>query len=150
MLGGDCCSPIACRKIDRTVTLNGKIYAMGGQFHHDSGQDDQARVDIYDPKSDKWSRGTDLPKGHSHAEGSTFVSSGRIFMLGGMIREGKKRTIDSTIWSRAENGEWKALGDLPKPLSSPAAAIIGTKLFLAGGSPDGANPQPGVWVRSVP
>jgi N-acetylneuraminic acid mutarotase len=40
-----------------TVTFDGKIYLIGGQFHHDSMQLDQARVDIYDPKTDSWSRG---------------------------------------------------------------------------------------------
>ena len=50
-----------------TVTFDEKIYAMAGQFHHDSGQLDQARVDIYDPKTDSWSSGPALPHGHSHA-----------------------------------------------------------------------------------
>ncbi|MCS1410740.1 MAG: hypothetical protein M2R45_03935 [Verrucomicrobia subdivision 3 bacterium] len=33
---------------------------------------------------------------------------------------------------------------LPKRLSFPIAAIIGDKLFVAGGPPNGADPQPGV------
>ena len=43
----------------------------------------EAAIDVYDPKTDSWSRAPDLPKGHSHAEGGTFVHDGRIYMVGG-------------------------------------------------------------------
>ena len=132
-----------------TVTFEGKIYAIGGQFGHDRGQDDQARVDIYDPRAGSWSPGPRLPKPHSHAEGSTFISGGRIFTMGGMTRDGKRRWIDKQIVARSSSGTWQVLGELPRPLSSPAAAIIGDRLFVAGGSLDGANPQPGMWVRTA-
>lgn len=131
------------------VSCAGKIYLIGGQFGHDKGQDDQARVDLYDFASDSWSRGPDLPQPHSHAEGSSFLSNGRIFIVGGMTRD-KKRRIDSHITAGTPGGAWEIVGELPRPLSSPAAAIIGDRLFVAGGSLNGADPQPGMWVRSVP
>ncbi|MEK6238393.1 MAG: PQQ-binding-like beta-propeller repeat protein [Planctomycetales bacterium] len=133
------------------VVLDGKIHVLGGQFGHDRGQDDQARVDVYDPATNSWNRGVDLPKPHSHAEGSTFIVAGQVFMMGGMTRQGpgKRRRIDNEMISFSSGGKWKTLGQLPRPLSSPAAAIIGDKLFVAGGSLDGANPQPGMWVRDA-
>ncbi|MAG93894.1 MAG: hypothetical protein CMJ48_09115, partial [Planctomycetaceae bacterium] len=133
-----------------TVTLGGRIYAIGGQFGHDRGQDDQVRVDVYDPQTNSWSRGPDLPKPHSHAEGSTFISGGRVLMLGGMTRAEAKRRIDDQIVTLSSNGKWTVRGKLPKPLSSPAAAIIEGRLFVAGGSLNGADPQPGMWVRDAP
>lgn len=139
----------AARNQFGTLTLGGRIYAMGGQFNHDKGQKDQARVDIFDPATGSWSRGEDLPMPHSHAEGSTFLSGGRVFMLGGMTRD-KRRRIGSEIWAFSPGGKWKVLGKLPRPLSSPVAAIIGGKLYLGGGSPNGSNPQPGMWVRKAP
>ncbi len=134
-----------------TVTFAGKIYAMGGQFHHDSTQVDQARTDVYDPATSSWSSGPDLPMPHSHAEGSTFLRGGRIFMMGGMTRGRSGRQVAASIWVlSSDDGEWSVLGELPQPLSSPAAAIIGGRLVVAGGSPDGKDPQPGVWVRDAP
>ena len=133
------------------VTLNGKIYAIAGQFHHDSGQLDQPRVDIYDPKTDSWSSGPALPHGHSHAEGGTFVHDGRIFVVGGHATpEGGKKRIDADILALVPGGQWKLVGKLPMPLSSPAAAIIGGKLYVAGGSPNGGSVQARMWVRSAP
>ena len=134
-----------------TVTLDGKIYVIGGQLHHDSQQLDQARVDIYDPKTDIWSRGPNLPKGHSHSEGGTFVSKGRIIMVGGHTTPtGGRKQIDPDILALTPGGQWEVVAKLPMPLSSPAAAIISGKLYVAGGSPDGGSVQAKMWVRDAP
>ena len=42
------------------------------------------------------------------------------------------------------------LGKLPMPLSSPAAAIIGGRLYAAGGSATGRGAQSKVWVADLP
>ena len=134
-----------------TVTFDGRIYAIGGQFHHDSGQFDQSRVDIYDPKTDSWSRGPELPKGHSHSEGGTFVSEGRIFLVGGHTTPaGGRKIIAADILALEQGGDWKLVGKLPMPLSSPAAAIIEGKFYVAGGSPNGGSVQAKMWVRPSP
>ena len=132
-----------------TLTIDGKIYLIAGQYHHDSGQADQPRVDVYHSHTDSWSAGPALPAPHSHAEGSTFIYRGRVLMMGGMTRTLAKRHIEDVIWA-LEDGEWSEIGRLPKPLSSPSAAIIGGKLILAGGSLNGRDPQPGMWVRWAP
>jgi len=129
------------------VTFGGKIWVLGGQFGHDRGQDDQARMDIFDPKTGQWTRGEDLPKPHSHAEGSTFVYRGKVYLLGGMTRVGKRRQIDDEISVLSADGKWSIAGKLPRRLSSPVAAILDGKLYLAGGSLNGAHPQPRMWVR---
>ncbi|MFP6673735.1 MAG: kelch repeat-containing protein [Pirellulaceae bacterium] len=134
-----------------TVTFEEKIYVIGGQFHHDSRQLDQPRVDVYDPKNDSWSRGPQLPKGHSHSEGGTFVSGRRIFMVGGHTTpQGGRKQIDADILALSPAGKWELVGRLPTPLSSPAATIIEGKLYVAGGSPNGRSVQGDMWVRSAP
>ena len=134
-----------------TKVLDGKIYAIGGQFGHDAGQIDQARVDIYDPKTDTWSDGPTLPKGHSHAEAGTFVLDGRIYMAGGHTTpEGGRKSIDGDVIAYTPGGQWEVVAKLPMPLSSPAAAIIGGKLYVAGGSPNGGSVQAKMWVRDAP
>jgi N-acetylneuraminic acid mutarotase len=134
-----------------TVTFDGKIYVIGGQLHHDSMQLDQARVDIYDPHTDSWSRGPQLPKGHSHSEGGTFVSGGRILVVGGhTTSSGGRKRIDPDILALQPGGDWEKIGELPLPLSSPTAAVIAAKLYVAGGSPDGRSVQAKMWVGEVP
>ena len=133
-----------------TVVFDGKIYAIGGQFHHDSMQLDQARVDIFNPETKIWSRGPALPKGHSHAEGATFVHGDRIYMLGGHTTPaGGTKSTDSDILSLAPGGQWQVIGSLPMPLSSPAAAIIRGRLFVAGGATAGSNVAARMWSRPL-
>ena len=137
--------------VDTTLAFDGKLYVIGGQFHHDSMQLDQARVDIYDPQTDSWNRGPQLPAGHSHSEGGTFVSGGRIYMVGGHTTpDGGRKQIASDILALTPGGQWELVGKLPMPLSSPSAAIIHGKLFVAGGSRDGRSVEAKMWVRSAP
>ena len=134
-----------------TVVLGTEIYVIGGQFHHDSMQLDQPRVDIYDTATDSWSRGPTLPKGHSHAEAGTFVHGGRVYMVGGHTTPaGGSKAVDPDILVLRPGGDWKLLGKLPMPLSSPAAAIIGDRLYVAGGSKDGSSVQARMWVSDLP
>ena len=134
-----------------TVVVAGQIYVIGGQLHHDSKQIDQARVDIYDPQTNSWSRGPQLPKGHSHSEGGTFMSGGRIFLVGGHTTpEDGRKQIDADILALTPGTKWEVVSELPLPLSSPAAAIIGGKLYVAGGSPNGRSVQGKMWVRDAP
>ena len=134
-----------------TVALGTRIYVIGGQFHHDSEQLDQPRVDIYDTETGCWSRGPALPKGHSHAEAGTFVHSGRIYMVGGHTTPaGGGKAVDPDILVLRPGGDWELLGKLPMPLSSPAAAVIGKRLYVAGGSKDGTSVQARMWVSDLP
>jgi len=133
-----------------TVTFDGKIYVTGGMVHHDSQQIDLPLVDIYDPQTDTWTKGAELPTGHTHAEASTFVHDNRIWFLGGMAQVGQKRWIDNKITVLTPQGQWIHAGDLPRSLSAAAAGVLHGKLYLAGGSPNGGTPQPGMWVRSLP
>ncbi|HCE04380.1 MAG TPA: hypothetical protein DEQ98_14195 [Acidobacteria bacterium] len=133
------------------VTFDGKIYAMGGQVHHDSEQVDQARVDIYDPATDSWSAGPPLPKGHSHAEGGTFVHGDRVYMVGGhTTATGEPKKVDTDVLALSLGGQWEVVATLPMPLSSPAAGIIDGKLYVAGGSPGNSAVQADMWVTGAP
>ena len=115
--------------------LRRKDYAIGGQFHHDSEQLDQARVDIYD----------------SDAEGGTFVHGGRIYMVWGhTTKPGETKQVDADVLALSSGGQWELVATLPMPLSSPAAAIIDGKLYVAGGSPGQSRVQADMWVRAAP
>ena len=143
-----------------TAVLEGKIYVIGGQLHHDSCQLDQNRVDIYDPETNSWSDGPALPKGHSHSEGGTFVHEGKIHLVGGHTTpgtprkkkedEGGQKAMDPDILTLAPGGEWELIGKLPVPLSSPSARIINGKFYVMGGSLNGGSVSPKVWVADAP
>jgi len=132
-----------------TVAYQAKIYAIGGQFHHDSASGkpalDQKRVDIYDTTADSWSSGPELPAPHSHAENSTFLHKGRIFVIGGR----SVNRVEAAIWVFSAEGKWSQFDKLPVPLIGPAARIIDGRLIVAGGAPRGFDPLSAVWVQTL-
>jgi CubicO group peptidase (beta-lactamase class C family) len=132
-----------------TVVHKGKIWAIGGQFRHDSRNGkpalDQTRVDLYDPKADSWSPGPALPIPHSHSENSTFVHEGRIIVLGGR----SVNRVLADIWAFSRDGKWSRIGKLPVPLIGPAARVVVGRLVVAGGAPGGFDPLSAVWARTL-
>ena len=134
-----------------TVVFHGEIYAIGGQFNHDTQQLDQRRVDIFNPKDNAWRSGPELPKGHSHAEGATFVHENQIWMIGGHTTPtGGSKSQDRDILTLAAGGKWEKVGELPIPLSSPAAAIINDVLYVGGGASGGSSVQANFWMWPLP
>ena len=68
----------------------------------------------------------------------------------GTTPAGGTKSQDPDILSLASDGQWQKVGELPGPLSSPAAAIIGDRLYVAGGAAGGSVVQSGMWVSPAP
>ena len=62
----------------------GKIYAIGGQFFEEEGCTNQKLSEVYDPKTNKWSRIADLPHGTGHISPSTLSTPHGILVVGGV------------------------------------------------------------------
>ena len=72
-------------------------------------------------------------------------------MIGGHTTPaGGNKSQDPDILSLARGGQWQKVGELPGPLSSPAAAIIRGKLYVAGGAQGGSVVQSKMWVSPAP
>ena len=106
-----------------------------------SAKNDQPRVDIYDPVTDTWSRGPDLPAGHSHAEGSTFVHGDRIFIAGGMARRGDERWIDNKVLVLLPSGRWPCSRSRPDPCLHPWPPSYTISCLSAAGPPTAPRPN---------
>ena len=87
-------------------------------------------------------------------EAGSVVFENKLYVFGGypMPTKACKRVdvFDNKITVLTSEGTWKHVGELPRPLSAAAAGILDGRLYLAGGSPNGATPQPAMWVRDLP
>lgn|GEM_PF-1481427 len=118
------------------VRLNGKIYAIGGQYNHDGPRSEAAQVDIYDPATNTWSDGVNLPSPISHHEPGTFVHNGKIILVsGGFEGTGNQNILQ---FNPATN-RWSTLGQLPLVLFSATAKIIGNQLIVSNGGKNTRN-----------
>ena len=118
------------------AAVNGKIYAIGGQFYHDGPPpaQDVDYLQMYDPTLDTWVRKADLPSPRSHSEPGTFVHDGQIYVAGG--KSVTSDGIDDILKYDPLSDTWSIAGRLPQPLFAPAAKIVGDLLIVAnGGAP---------------
>ena len=116
------------------AAVNGLIYAIGGQFGHDAGVQDQQFLDVYDSQTDSWTSLADLPSKRSHFEPGTIVHNDKIIIVGG--RRGGFFFDEVTQYDPLTDS-WSELCPLPKKLLAPAAKVFGDQLIVANGGENG-------------
>lgn len=112
------------------ASVNGLVYAIGGQYGHDNGVEYLRYLHVYDPRTDSWARKADLPSARSHFEPNTIVHNKKIIIIGG--RRGLFFFDDITEYDPALN-KWTERCKLPEPLLAPAAEIFDNRLIIANG-----------------
>ncbi len=131
------------------ASLNGLVYAIGGQYGHDGPKEDTKLLHVYDPSTDQWSKLADLPEERSHFEPATSIRNGKIIIAGG--RNGGNFYDEVTQYDPQLNS-WSELCTLPASLVAPVARIFGDRLIVTGGSLDGFNniPNETSWLLLEP
>ena len=130
------------------AALGGKIYAVGGQHLGDEAAGNQSEVDVYDPATDSWAKGADLPLPLGHAGASTVVWNGRLVVAGG-VTQNPGAAMGAKVANVSEydpgTGLWTALTPLPAPRQSPVAGVIGGQLVVTTGA-DLTGPTDTTWL----
>ena len=70
-----------------------QLHVLGGQIGVGETARDQTLSHSYDPSTDSWSTQRALPFPLSRVSGGTFAFEGRIFLIGGRTREGRRRRL---------------------------------------------------------
>ena len=121
-----------------TVTMEDKIYAIGGMHGHHVDAQDLTWVHVYDPADDTWIELAPLPSRRSHMESSTFVDKGRIYVLGGKNYSDhpffRERGLPYMNVYDPVTNTWSDLPGLPKGLLGPIAGVIDDYLYVTTGS----------------
>jgi N-acetylneuraminic acid mutarotase len=114
--------------------ISGKLYLFGGFIEGNDGP--QVRSDVYDPKTNTWTRIADLPTRVTH--GGTAVDGTKVYICGGFVGTGPflgqqdYGTTDVWIYDAGTNAFSKAPA-LPAPRGSGACVRIGRELHFMGG-----------------
>lgn len=132
----------------QAVTVNGIIYAVGGQTGHDGPLDDVPWVDAYDPVTDTWQQVADLPVRRSHVEPATLVINERILIVGGRSW-GLPSPVNMVTQYNPQTDTWVDLAPLPVPLIGMSGAYIGNYLVVTTGGTAYDTPQLNTWVAEV-
>lgn len=137
----------------QSVTVGGKMYAVGGQFGHDLGATDLALMHSYDPAiadpTARWQREPDLLFPRSHMEPGTFVYRDRyIFITGGRSLPGNA-TLTPVHAFDTVNNAWIDLGDIPVSLIGPTAGVVGDQMYVAAGGTAFNVTNSRTWVATI-
>lgn len=116
------------------ASVFGKVYAIGGQYGHDGGTDDQNFLHMYDPDTDIWIEKANLPTDRSHFEPGTEVFDNKIIITGG--RNQNIFFSDVTQYDPLMDA-WTELCPLQEKLLAPVAKVFGTKLYISNGGNNG-------------
>ncbi len=125
-----------------TEILNGKMYLIGGL-----GQDTWQKMQIYDPATNHWTTGPDLP----FKTGSTnsAVINGEIYIAGGAVKYPSYGPVAKVAKYNPTTNQWTSLPDMPYPRHSAAFGTDGQKLYVFGGRDQGLEASSGTDIIEV-
>ncbi len=123
----------------QAVTVNGLIYVVGAFTGSYPRETPVAQVYIYNPVTDKWINGPTVPQARRRGSAGVVAYNNKIYLISG-IQDGH--------WSGWVNwfdeydpttNTWKTLPNTPRARDHFHAAVIGTKLYVAGGRRSSAS-----------
>ena len=111
------------------VTVDEKIYAVGGRAHGKDSAQLGSAVERYDPPTDKWDPLAPLPHPRSGLGGA--AACGTVIVAGGET----SRTVFANVQMlNGDTNGWASLPDLPVAVHGVGVASVNNRLFAIGGS----------------
>ena len=138
--GADRWRPLAPSPLERTevaaARIGRSIYVVGG-FERSSGRT-VASVARYDIRRDRWARVRSMPLALNHATAVAY--RGRLYVHGG-YRSATDLAEPAGALLRFDprTGRWRRLPAAPTPRAAHAAAVLGGRLYVAGGANDSGS-----------
>ena len=138
------------------TSVNGLVYAIGGQFGHDGGRTLTNLVHAYDPETDTWTQKADLPDsetdinnpdtGASHFEMGTITHNGKIMVAGGIYERREIMEYDPIL------DQWSEVCLLPSDTAlTPTMFVHENKLIVTcGGLTNWAPTKKTRWIPIEP
>ncbi|HMO25791.1 MAG TPA: kelch repeat-containing protein, partial [Tepidisphaeraceae bacterium] len=124
---------LAARTEHMTAMVGEKLYLMGGYFNNVWLS--EARMDVYNPATNKWQRLADLPQRLTHA--GTAHDDRYIYLAGGYTVDatGRKQVIGIVNSWRYDTvtSQWNAMPALPQRMGAGSMVLVGRTLYHMGG-----------------
>ncbi len=135
----------------QAAAFDGKIYIVGAWTGGFPYEDNIDRVQIYDPQTDNWTEGMTIPPARNRGSAGSAVYNDKIYIVGGNVG-GHGPHATTVHWFDVYdpvNDTWQVLPDMPHERDHFNVAIIGDKLYAAGGRISGSEDFPQNTVGEV-
>ena len=123
----------------QAVEHGGKIYVVGAMTGGYPREPALPVVHVYDPATDRWSTGPEIPADRRRGGAGAVVHDGQIYVVSG-IQIG--HWSGHVTWFDAfdpRTGSWRRLPDAPRARDHFQAVVIDGKLYAAGGRRSSAS-----------
>ena len=108
----------------------GRLYVLGGRADPAAATGNLVTAERFDPRTDRWKRIADLPRGHSGAAAAAVP--GGVVIAGG---ESEAAVVAEAEAFDACTGRWRALAPMPTPRHALGGVARGRVLWTFAGSP---------------
>lgn len=90
-------------------------------------------MEVYDPETDGWAAGEDMPTPRSTLTVSAF--GGKIYAVGGGVRRDEQDVAVTLmeVYDTATN-RWSTAADMPTPRFVPSSGVINGRIYVTGGA----------------
>jgi N-acetylneuraminic acid mutarotase len=117
----------------QAVAFNNELYVLGaftGGYPHETPI---PNVWIFNPTKNEWRKGADIPTDRQRGAAGAFVYKNKIYLVNGITDghwDGHVAWFD--VYDPLSK-KWEKLPDAPRPRDHFQAAMVGDKLYIAGG-----------------
>lgn len=113
------------------ATVDGKIYVLGGVLVADGLERDLATVEVYDPRTDTWTKRRSMPTPRSQVGAA--VVDGKIYAIGGKNSESTVEEYDPAT------DAWRSRATAKFRIRNAGVVAVGGRIYVIGGHRLGGN-----------
>lgn len=117
----------------QAVSHDGKIHVISGFTGGFPDETPLSHVLVFDPVRNAWSRGPEIPAQRRRGAAGVVVHDGVAYVVGGNTAGHNSGYVAWVDALDLRTGAWTALPDAPRPRDHFQAAVVGEKLYAAGG-----------------
>lgn len=117
----------------QAVPYGDKIYVIGaftGGYPHETPV---SHVYIYEPSSDKWTKGHEIPENRRRGSAGVVVHQDKFYIVGGIEDGHWADNRDYLDEYDPKTGKWTTLQDMPRVRDHFQAVVVDGKLYAVGG-----------------
>lgn len=117
----------------QAVEHGGRIYVLGAMTGGYPAEPPIPHVYIYDPATDSWAQGPEIPADRRRGGAGAVAHEGKIYVVAGITNGHSDGHVAWLDEFDPATGEWRQLADAPRPRDHFHAAVLDGKLYAVGG-----------------
>ncbi len=117
----------------QAVSFDGKLYVIGALTGGFPDEKPIPNIYIYDPATDKWTKGPEIPEGRRRGAAGAFAYNDKLYLVNGIQNGHTDGYVSWLDEYDPATDTWTKLPDAPHQRDHVQAVVADNKIFVAGG-----------------